>query len=307
MEINERGKRMKFEHKPVLLKEVIDFLNIRKGRKYIDATLGGGGYSFEIVKRGGVVLGIDQDKDAIEAVQSRIQNSEFRVELEQNLILSHGNFRDVKNIAHLNNFEKVSGIVFDLGLSSYQIEQSGRGFSFLRDEPLDMRMNVSKAQLTASEIINKWSTDELYELFSKMGEERFSRTISNNIIRARRIKPIKTSSELARLVVESVHDKRKMHPATKVFQALRIGVNEELVNLRMGIKEGFEILEKEGRMVVVSFHSLEDRIAKNNFRDFEREGSGKIITKKPILAKDEETSQNPRSRSAKMRVIEKEI
>lgn len=298
---------MIFSHKPVLLKEVIEYLNPEKGKKYIDATLGGGGYSFEILKKGGKVLGIDQDEDAIGFVRKRWDEESKKYNLnKENLVLVKGNFKDIQKIAHLNNFEKVSGIVFDLGLSSYQIEESGRGFSFLRDEPLDMRMDKS-LKTTAADIVNTWNEEELYELFSKMGEESFSRAISNNIIRARRVAPLKSSLELAKIVVESIPEKRKIHPATKVFQALRIVVNDELGSLKTGLKDGFELLDGSGRMIVVSFHSLEDRIVKNTFKEIKQANKGKIITKKPITASDIEIKENVRARSAKMRVIEKVI
>lgn len=303
---------MVFEHIPVLLKEAVDYLNVEKGKKYIDATLGGGGYTFEILKKGGIVLGIDSDIDSVDYVkdkfsisQPRRHTSNFQFPNGKNLVLVHGNFSDVENIAHLNNFDKVSGIVFDLGLSSYQIENSGRGFSFRRDEPLDMRMNVSVDKLTAAEILNTWSKEELYQLFSKMGEERFAFNISDNIISARKIKPIEKTSELVGIIEGSVRKKPGIHPATKVFQALRIAVNDEIRNLKAGLKEGFKILDEKGRIVVVSFHSLEDRIVKNYFNLLEDTGKGKVITKKPVLSGNDELKRNIRARSAKLRCIEK--
>ncbi|OGH10543.1 MAG: 16S rRNA (cytosine(1402)-N(4))-methyltransferase [Candidatus Levybacteria bacterium RIFCSPHIGHO2_01_FULL_36_15] len=289
---------MSYSHKPVLLKEVIEFLNVQTGAKYIDATVGGGGYAIEILKLGGIVLGIDLDKDAIDYIKNK-----FKIDKE--LVLARGNFAEIKNIAEENGFTDIEGVVFDLGLSSYQIEESGRGFSFLRDEPLDMRMDSGGSGFTAADIVNKWSKEELYELFTKMGEERFSHPIIHNIIRARRIKPIKSSLELAKIVSEAVPEKSGIHPATKVFQALRIAVNDEINNLKRGISGAFGVLNRGGRIAVVSFQSLEDRIVKNDFRNYQKEGRGRIITKKPIIASQEEIKSNRRARSAKLRVIEK--
>ena len=295
---------MIYKHKPVLLKEAVELLNVKPGAKYIDATLGGGGYTLEILKRGGIVLGIDLDQDAIDFVRSRIQKSDVKARLGEDLILVQGNFRDIEKIAHLNNFEEVLGVVFDLGLSSAQIEGSGRGFSFLKDEPLDMRMD-SKGELTAEIIVNKWSEEQLYELFTKMGEERFSSSIIHNITRARRVRPITSSLMLAGIVKDAVTRKGTMHPATRIFQALRIAVNDELNNIKFGISGAFEILRSGGRLGVVSFHSLEDRIVKNSFRLYKSQGKAEIITKKPIIPNIEEIKENRRSRSAKLRYIEK--
>lgn len=294
---------VKYNHIPVLLKEVIENLDVKPGHKYIDATLGGGGYSFEIVKLGGTVLGVDVDSDAIEYVREKIKSQKLKVKSEGRLEIVHGNFRDIEEIAKLNRFDKVSGIVFDLGLSSFQIEHSGRGFSFLRDEPLDMRMDPSKEGIRAADIINTWKEEELYELFAKKGEELNARDISSTIISTRRVKPIKSTSELAGLIAKIVHRSGKIHPATKVFQALRIEVNNELVNLKKALNDSINLLESGGIIIVVSFHSLEDRITKLAFRAFESRNIGKVVTNKPISVTQDEYVRNRRSRSAKMRVF----
>lgn len=300
-------------HNSVLLKETTEALNVRPDGKYIDATFGGGGHSREIIKRGGRVLGIDRDPDAIEFVWENLKFDPSADGRNSKLKLVYGNFADIKQIAHLNNFDNPDGILFDLGLSSYQIEESGRGFSFLRDEPLDMRMSAdsalgksgSKSEITAGDIINKASEDELYQIFSKFGEEPASRAISCSIIRARRIKPIKTTLELAEITSKVVSKQKDRHPATRVFQALRIAVNSELDNLKKGLAAGFDILGKDGRMAVISFHSLEDRIVKLFFLSQAQTGRARLITKKPIVAGQDEVRNNRRSRSAKLRVIEK--
>lgn len=288
---------MIFEHKPVLLKEAVDYLSVQNGRKYIDATAGGGGHTQEIIKRGGQVLAIDQDHDAVAFLKSKFAN-------EKKIVVVQANFSDLKQAANENGFDKVWGILFDLGLSSYQIEQSGRGFSFRREEKLDMRMDENR-KLTAGEIVNNWSRDELYEVFSSFGEQHDSYRIIDNIMRTREEKTIETASELAKVIEKAVGKGGLSHPATKVFQALRIAVNDELGSIRSAIPQAYNLLDKNGRIVVISFHSLEDRIIKRSFIDFETKGMGKVITKKPIIAQDAELEKNIRARSAKMRVFEK--
>lgn len=279
-----------FNHTSVLLKETIEALNVKKDARYIDATIGGGGHTREILNRGGIVLGIDQDQDAIDFLKGEFVG-------EKNLTLVHGNFSDIKELAEKNGFGKVRGILFDLGLSSYQIDQSGRGFSIKKDELLDMRMDAG-TEVSALDIVNSWNRDELYEVFTKFGEERNARTITDVIERTRRVKRIETTGELARLIEENVRRQGKIHPATKVFMALRIAVNNELTNLRKGLNESLELLEPGGALAVISFHSLEDRIVKNAMRE-----SGHAHSKKPIIATHEETKRNPRSRSAKLRTL----
>ncbi|HVF69741.1 MAG TPA: 16S rRNA (cytosine(1402)-N(4))-methyltransferase RsmH [Xanthomonadales bacterium] len=291
-------------HISVLLKETIENLNIEPGKKYIDATLGGGGHSFEILRHGGRVLGLDVDQDALDYVQKelRIKNQELRFD-EKNLTLAKGNFRDIDKIASKTGFAKVAGAVFDLGVSSHQLQIAERGFSFQREGPLDMRMDRDLS-VKAGDLINILTRGELYELFTKLGEEYNAHAISERIIRARRVSPILTTSELVEVVGDGRHN-FKINPATKVFQALRIAINDEINSLKAGLSSMWGLTEKGGRLTVISFHSLEDRIVKNQFKDWEKEGTGKIITKKPIIPSLDEVSVNKRSRSSKLRVIEK--
>ena len=293
-------------HTPVLLKETIDLLQVKKGEKYIDATLGGGGHTREILKLGATVLGIDVDREALEYVK-KSQKSKVK---SQKLILAKGNFREIDKIAHLNSFDKVSGIIFDLGVSSYQIDNSKRGFSFLKGGPLDMRMDESLG-VKASDLINILPKGELYEIFTKLGEERRALAISNSIVSARRIAPIQTTGDLLSVIQEAYGIKGELTDFTRanigkrVFQALRIVVNDELENIKEALPKSLELLEMRGRLAVISFHSLEDRIVKQSFLDFEKRNMGKIITKKPIIASGEEAGNNSRSRSARLRVFER--
>lgn len=289
-------------HVPVLLTEVIENLNIQSGKKYIDATIGGGGHGFEILEKGGILLGVDQDQDAI-------RNLERSVKLKAQslkLILVLGNFRDIKKIAKENGFEKVAGILFDLGVSSYQIEGSGRGFSFLRDEPLDMRMGSARDEgVTAADIVNTLSAQELQDIFEKYGEEHNAKKIADAIVEKRHNEKMETSRELATVIEQVIPRRGYVHPATRVFQALRIVVNDEIGSLKKGLAEGFDLLEPGGRMAVISFHSLEDRVVKQAFREAEAKGDAHVVTKKPMVATLEEIIRNPRARSAKLRVVER--
>ncbi len=295
-------------HTPVLLQSVIGYLNIKKGEKYIDATLGGGGHGIEIVRKGGKVLGIDVDEESVEYVKSKIRNSKHEI---RNSKLVRGNFKDLGEIARSNGFDKVSGIIFDLGVSSHQLETEERGFSFQKDAPLDMRMNSSADEqaVTAADLINGLTRKELYELFTKLGEEQFAGPISDSIIRARQVKPIATTGQLAKAVVDvykKYHMKRgKINPATKVFQALRMAVNDELNNLRQALPQALDLLLPGGRLVVISFHSLEDRIVKNFAKEQQALVLARILTEKPVTPDFTEIESNPRARSAKMRVLEK--
>lgn len=294
-------------HKPVLLNEVIDALQVRRDKQYIDATIGGGGHGMEIIKHGGVVLGIDADEEAIAFTKRRWNVESRSLNLDKkNLILVRGNFRDIDKIARLNGFDSVAGILFDLGVSSFQLETVGRGFSFLREAPLDMRMDKSLA-VSALDLINGLTKGELNELFTKLGEEKFALAISDRIVRAREIRPIKTTVELANIVLSVYGPRRErhLHPGTKVFQALRIAVNDELHSLQEALPKTLDLLEKRGRIVIISFHSLEDRIVKHTFREWERQGKVTVLTKKPVQPNEEELKTNARARSAKMRVIEK--
>lgn len=299
-------------HVSVLLQEAIEALAIKPGEKYIDATLGGGGHTAEILKRGGKVLGIDADDDAIKNAKLTIDSGQ----LQKHLTIARGNFREIKRIAEKNGFGQVSGILFDLGVSSYQFDKPEKGFSFQYEAPLDMRMDTGLS-VTAADLINVLNKDELAELFIKYGEEQYTKRIVSAIIEARKTKRIETTKELAELIARvyprKTHPtpskggdaKRAIHPATKVFQALRIAVNDELNSLKDALADSIHLLKPGGRIVIISFHSLEDRIVKNAFLEFAEQNQGEIITKKPIIPTYEEIETNKRSRSAKMRIFEK--
>jgi len=311
-------------HKPVLLKEVIEGLNVKEGGKYIDATVGGGGHTLEVLKRGGEVLGIDRDPEAIEYIKKILKARDIKKIREEkddalnisisqypNITLVRGNFRDLKSIAKKARFWKVDGILFDLGVSTHQLEIPVRGFSFNREGPLDMRMDPS-LKITAYDLVNRLTEGKLYEIFTKYGEENNSRAIARAIVRARAISPIKTCSELARIVAASQGKIGQFgrtsthpaggHPATRVFQALRMVVNNELENLKEALPQAVELLKKKGRLAVISFHSLEDRIVKLFFKNC---GQIRIMTEKPARAKIEEIRINPRARSGKLRIGQK--
>lgn len=289
-------------HKPVLLKEALEFLNVQKDGLYIDATLGGGGHTEEILKKGGKVLGIDIDQDAVNFVRAK----KIEIEGHERLKLVRGNYKDIDKIAHLNSFDNIDGVIFDLGVSSFQIDTPDRGFSYQKDGPLDMRMDKNLS-VKAADLINILTKGELNELFNKLGEEYSARIISERIISARRIKKIETVNDLIKAVEGNI-DITAFHRAKrfkKIFQALRIAVNDELNNLREALPRAIEILRKNGRVVVISFHSLEDRIVKNAFEDAMKKGRGIIITKKPIKPEFHETELNRRSKSSMLRVFEK--
>jgi len=264
-------------HKPVLLHESISALDLESGEIFLDATYGAGGHSGEVKKRFPTVevIAIDQDPK-VGAIRA--------------------NFRDLDRVVS----GKVDAILFDLGISTDQLEDLGRGFSFLRDEPLDMRM--SREGITAADILNSWDEEAIELILRGFGEERGSRKIAHEIVARREKNPFVTTFDLVKVLGPR---RGKIHPATKTFQALRIAVNEELTALEIGLEKGFEALKAGGRFVVISFHSLEDRIVKNFFKDRVKEGTAKRINKKPIVPSDEEREANPRSRSAKLRVLEK--
>lgn len=303
-------------HTPVLLSQVLAALRIEKGRKYIDATLGGGGYSFEILKRGGIVLGIDRDKEAIRYVREKLGDRSWTLEIKNNLFLEHGNFADLQPIALKFGFDEVAGIIFDLGMSSYQLEGSGRGFSWRRDEPLDMRMDI-RQEATAADLINHSSKERLYEIFTKYAEELHSRTVAEAIVRARSLKgDIKRTNELSQLISETLDriyskdnqfNKFRILQSTKarIFQALRIAVNGELENLQIGLKQAIDLLGVTARIVVLSYHSLEDRIAKLTFKDAEQNGILRVVTFGILKADRFEKQDNPKAKSAKLRIAEK--
>ncbi len=289
-------------HKPVLLKEAIEFLNVRAGEKYIDATVGGGGHSAAILKAQGEVLGIDCDPEAIKSAREYLSSACPNTSWQ----LARGNFKDLKDIAIAYGFTPVAGILFDLGVSSYQLETAERGFSFNLEGPLDMRMDPA-LKVTAADLVNGLTQTELGELFFKFGEERYARRIARAICRERQLKPITTCDELARIILRVRRRGRfdRTHPATRCFQALRIAVNDELNNLKAALPQALKMLKPAGRLVVISFHSLEDRIVKNFLKLAAGEGKLEILTKKPIRPTAEEIKTNPRSRSAKLRAGEK--
>ena len=278
-------------HVPVLLDKVIECLSPKPGENFVDCTIGQAGHAFAILERiqpRGKVLGIDADSEAMKRIKSR-----------EGLILAHGNFKDLKEIVQKKNFKPINGILFDLGLSSWQIEESGRGFSFKKDEPLDM--NLSETGPTAKEIISNSSQEELVKIFQQYGEEKYSRRIAQAIKKTPGL--IQTTGHLREIIERSAHYSKTRRGSVnrvlaRIFQALRIVVNNELENLKQGLEQATEILEPGGRLVVISFHSLEDRITKNFFRENK---SLKTLFKKPIMAIEEEIKKNPRSRSAKLR------
>lgn len=289
-------------HTTVLFEETLAWLEIKPDRKYIDATLGGGGHGLEVANRGGVLLGIDQDQDALEYVKNRIKNQESRI--KERLQLVKGNFKDLAEIARENGFVDVDGVLFDLGVSGHQFDTAERGFSFVREGPLDMRMDTDLS-VKASDLVHGLTKKELEELFYKFGEERFGRKIADRIVVERGWGEIKTTGDLARIIEGAVPKGGHSHPATRVFQALRIAVNDELNNLRSSLPQALDVMHSGGRIVVISFQSLEDRIVKQQFRAFEDKGKGTVLTKKPVIPGEQEVAVNVRSRSAKLRVFEK--
>ena len=282
-------------HKSVLVDKVLGFLQVTAGGKYIDATIGGGGYTREILARGGVVLGIDWDEEAINFLKR-----EFAKELNQKrLILEKANFTEIENLAKIHNFLSCNGVIFDLGVSQNQLETPNRGFSFAKSGPLDMRMNKNLA-VTAKDLLNVLSAKELTRLFLKFSETRAS-LIASEIIKLRKIAAIETTKQLASLV-RKFGKASKIDPATKVFLALRASVNFELENLRQALPVALSVLKAGGRLLVISFHSAEDGIVKNFFK---KEGGVKILTPKPVRPEAFEILTNPQARSARLRVGEK--
>lgn len=298
-------------HVPVMLKEVIEMLRLKEGGIYVDATVGTGGHAEVILRsvRRCTLIGIDRDEEAIKIVRERLKG--------YNVHLFRDNFSNMKAIVVGDSSQKgsgykgVDGILLDLGVSSLQLKTERRGFSFLKDEPLNMRMDT-RQRLSAEEVVNKYPEEDLARILWQYGEERLSRKIARAIVDARKKKPISSCRELAGIIEKAVglprfagRGRGRIHPATKTFQALRIEVNRELEELEMAINAGVSILRKGGRFCVLSYHSLEDRIVKNSFRRMAREGLLNIITKKPLLPGIEEVSSNPSSRSARLRVAEK--
>jgi len=293
-------------HIPALLNETVKALDIKPKHKYIDATLGGGGHSVEIVKKGGILLGIDQDPEAVSYASERLKNAQACPDLLPPKLVQ-SNFAEIDKVAKEFGFEKVAGILFDLGVSSHQLETPNRGFSFNQEGPLDMRMNPNLS-VTAKDLVNGLNEGELAELFWKLGEEKFSRRFAKAICQARLNKPIETCNDLSQIILQEVSPRgrfARIHPATRVFQALRIAVNDELNSLKIALPKAVELLGSQGRIVVLSFHSLEDGIVKRFFIDQKEKGILKIISKSPITPTKEEVRLNPRARSAKLRVAGK--
>jgi len=310
---------LNFEHIPVLLSETLEHLDLKQGGYYIDGTLGGAGHSAEIVKRiipGGVLLGIDQDRDAINAAKKRLEA------YKDNVIIAHGNFRDIKAIAQDAGLKEVDGILLDIGVSSHQLDENIRGFSYMHDGPLDMRMDTD-CDYDASDILNNSSEREITRIIRDYGEEKWAARIAKFIIEERKSGRIDTTFKLVDIIKRAIPAAARReggHPAKRTFQALRIAVNDELEVLEQAVRNATEILKPGGRLVIITFHSLEDRIVKRAFNNMERpctcppqlpvcvcgkEPLLKVITKKPVTAGEEELKANTRSKSAKLRAAER--
>lgn len=309
---------MEFKHISVLLNECIEALNIKEDGIYVDGTLGGAGHSSEIVKNlseKGRLIGIDQDTDALKAAKERLKDY-------NNVTFVHSNFYNIGDILKDLDIEGVDGILMDLGVSSYQLDNGERGFSYMQDAPLDMRMNRENS-LSAYEVINSYSEEDLFRIIKDYGEEKFAKRIANFIVKRRQEKQIESTLELVDIIKAAIPAKARRegpHPAKRTFQAIRIEVNRELEIIEKTIRDGVEKLNVGGRMAIITFHSLEDRIVKTVYKNLEnpctcpssfpicvcnKKPSVKVITRKPIDATEEELEYNPRSRSAKLRVIEK--
>lgn len=295
------------QHKTVLLQEAIDGLEIKNGDIFVDGTLGGGGHSEEVCNRFGdsvVMIGIDLDPEAISRTKLRLSSHNCNIRYAQ------GSFRNIDTILDSLGVAQVDKILLDIGLSSNQFEDSGRGFSFQKDEPLIMsfKKDITEEDLTAKEIVNTWDLENLVAILKGYGEEQFAWKISKAIVARRELKPIETTFELVEIIKIATpkwYAHRKIHPATKTFQALRITVNDEIESLKEGVQKSFEKLNPKGRLAVISFHSLEDRVVKQFFKKLSSEDRGITTSKKPITPTKEEIEENPRSRSAKLRIIKK--
>ena len=309
---------MEFKHVSVLLTEAVVGLALKSGGTYVDATLGGGGHSFEIAShltQGGTLIGIDRDQEALKAAGERL--SSF-----SNVTYVHSNYTEIKNILSELGISSIDGALIDLGVSSYQLDCKERGFSYMEDAPLDMRMN-RQAGITAYDVVNTYSEDELTRIYFSNGEEKFSKKVARIICDRRENKPIETTLELVDIIKAAIPEKFRQkgsHPAKRVFQAIRIEVNGELADLKGAVDDFFDVLSPGGRLSIITFHSLEDRIVKNAFNEYKQgctcpkdfpicvcgnKPRGKVITKKPVLPSDEECDFNSRSKSAKLRIAEK--
>ena len=315
-------------HIPVLLQEVIEGLQIRNGDFVLDATVGGGGHSEALCRaigkdtqrpssyprgsrlsRAGLTtfICLDADEDAINRSRQRLEDCVRRQDCQDcNFLFERTNYRELDKALAGFGVRGINRVLFDLGLSSFQLEESGRGFSFMRDEPLEMTFekNPEKSAVTAKTIVNEWSEETIATLLESYGDERHARSIARKIVEAREHTLISTTFQLASLVASVVRRRGRIHPATKTFQALRIAVNDEFQGLKDGISKAWEALLPMGRIAVISFQSLEDRLVKNFFRELNKTGAGKLINKKPIVPTEGELASNPRSRSAKLRIIE---
>ena len=309
-----------FVHKSVLLYETVGSLNIKPGGIYVDGTLGGGGHAYEVCKRlgGGRLIGIDQDADAIRAAGERLAPFKDKVTIVRS------NYQNIENVLKELNIEKVDGIYLDLGVSSYQLDTASRGFTYREDAPLDMRMD-QRNPTTAADIVNGYSEMELFHIIRDYGEDNFAKNIAKHIVKARAEKPVETTGELSEIIKAAIPAKVRAtggHPAKRTFQAIRIELNHELDVLKNNLEDMIDLLNDEGRIAIITFHSLEDRIVKNIFRTSERPcicppefpvcvcgrvSKGKVITRKPIVPGKEELEENSRSKSAKLRVFERRI
>jgi 16S rRNA (cytosine1402-N4)-methyltransferase len=295
------------QHKTVLLHEAIDGLDIKAGDVFVDGTLGGGGHSEEVIRRFGdavKIIAIDEDREAIERSKARFSG------LKSDIYFVQDNFKNIDNVLQNLGQSHADKILFDIGLSSNQFEDSKRGFSFKLDEPLLMsfKKDLTPSDLTAREIVNNWDLENISAILSGYGEEQFAWKIAKAIVERRKLKPIETTNDLVEIIMIATpkfYHHKKIHPATKTFQALRITVNDEINNLKRGTEKAFQILASNGRLAVISFHSLEDRVVKHFFKSMSDDKKAKIITKRPIVPTSEEIEQNPRSRSAKLRIIQK--
>ena len=309
---------MEFKHVSVLLDECLEGLDIKENGIYVDCTLGGAGHSSEILKRlskDGLLIGIDQDQDALNAAKKRL--SEYN-----NVKYVHNNFHNIDNILEELEIPKVDGILMDLGVSSYQLDEAERGFSYMKDAPLDMRMNKEN-NFSAFNVVNDYSEEELYRIIRDYGEERFAKRVAGFIVDRRKLKPIETTLQLVDIIKAAIPAKSRRegpHPAKRTFQAIRIEVNGELEILNKAIEDGVKRLNKDGRMAIITFHSLEDRIVKLKFRELAdpctcpkefpmcicgKEPMVKLLSRKAIDPTKEEVEENPRSRSAKLRIVKR--
>lgn len=286
-------------HLPVMQKEVIEVLDPRQNGVYIDATVGPGGHSEEILKHigpGGMLIGIDRDDEALKMAEKRLS--------DRRVVLKRGSFADMESMIHAEGIASVDGVLFDLGLSMLQLKSPDKGFSFASDARLDMRMD-RRQKLSAWDVVNRYPGKEIERILREFGEERLSRKIAGAITTRRQKKSIDTCSELSALVEGVYGGRGRFHPATRTFQALRIEVNRELDQLRSGLEATSRLLKSNGRLCVISYHSLEDRIVKHFLAEGSRKGMFRVITKKPLVPSPEETRSNPSSRSAKLRAAEK--